>query len=841
MRQTPSAGTLTLPGMEDVGLSPIRRQFLELKRRQPDALLLFRLGDFYETFEDDAHLAARVLDITLTSREMGRGERVAMAGIPAHAADSYIARLIGAGIAVAIADQIGTVARNGLVPREITRVLTPGMLLESDLLNGSRSNFLLSLLKDGSGFGLAYVDVSTGELLVTSITGSTASEFVAAELVRIGPAEVLREPDTTTDVVLPPGAVTTRRGAELFAPLAATRAVVRCFGGVAEASGLTDHPLALRALGALLAYVGEARPGATRTLQHPRLYAVGGAMVLDRASRQNLDLLEASASEGGPTLLRVLDRTSTSMGARLLRGVLGQPLLDAARINARLDAVERLVADTPLRSRLLEALRGLPDLERMAIRAGQRLLAPRECLALAAGLERIPRLQRALETRSTPLPTLLMNARPHASPETVDDIRATVDERATVFDAGVIKPGVSAELDQHRVLTGDARQWIAALELRERERTGVRGARVGYNKVFGYYLEVTSAQCAQPTDYYQRQSSGADTVGEHLERLSWIRKQTLANAERFVTPELKEMEARVARSHDDALQLERELYNALLERLAERCQSLADTARALAVLDLLVSLAETACANGYTRPLVDEGDVLEIVGGRHPVVEHSLPPGQFVANDTSLGPDTRVMLLTGPNMAGKSTYLRQVALIVLMAQIGSFVPATSAHVGIVDRIFTRIGAHDDIAAGRSTFMVEMIEAATILRLATVRSLVVLDEVGRGTSTFDGMAIAQAIVEELHDPERPGGPPKTIFATHYHELTALADALPRLRTYRVDVLERGDDVVFLHAVVEGGADRSYGVHVARLAGVPERVTRRAAALLRDLELSPLRRT
>jgi DNA mismatch repair protein MutS len=365
----------------------------------------------------------------------------------------------------------------------------------------------------------------------------------------------------------------------------------------------------------------------------------------------------------------------------------------------------------------------------------------------------------------------------------------------------------------------------------------VRGARVGYNKVFGYYLEVTTAQCAQPTDYYQRQSSGANMVGDHLESMGWIRKQTLANAERFVTPELKEMEARVARAHDDALQLERELYNALLERLAQHASLLAESARAIAALDLLVSLADSACANGYTRPVVDEGDLLEIVDGRHPVVEHSLPPGQFVANATALGPHTRIMLLTGPNMAGKSTYLRQVALIVLMAQMGSFVPAQSAHIGIVDRIFTRIGAHDDITAGRSTFMVEMIEAATIVRLATARSLVVLDEVGRGTSTFDGMAIAQAILEELHDAERPGGAPKTIFATHYHELTALTDSLDRLRTYRVDVLERGEDVVFLHAVVEGGADRSYGVHVARLAGVPERVTRRAAALLEELETRP----
>jgi DNA mismatch repair protein MutS len=816
--------------MEDVGLSPIRRQYLELKRRQPDAILLFRLGDFYETFEDDAHVAARVLDITLTSREMGRGERLPMAGIPVHAAESYISRLINAGLHVAIAEQIGVVPRNGIVPREIVRVLTPGMLLESHLLNGSRSNFLLALLHDRDAYGLAYVDVSTGELLATTVS---SPEVLVGELVRIGPAEILAEAAEPLDDVLPPGVTLTRRGPEVFAPLAATRSVVRCFGGAPESTGLSDHPLATRALGGLLAYVQEARPRATRTLQYPRLYAVGGTMVLDRATRRNLDVLESSAGEGGPTVLRVLDRTGTPMGARLLRAVVGQPLLDAERINQRLDAVAALVDSTSLRTRLCDALHGLPDLERLAVRAGQQLLAPRECLALANGLERIPRVQRALAA-STDLPPLLADSRPEDAPEVVQDIRATIREGATIFEEGVIQPGVSAELDQFRALAGDARQWIAALEVRERERTGVRGARVGYNKVFGYYLEVSTAQCAQPTDYYQRQASSADTVGEHLDRLGWIRKQTLSNAERFVTPELKEMEARVARAHEDALQLEREIYNALLQRLADCAERMAATARALAQLDLFATLAETACANSYCRPVVDESDVLEIEDGRHPVVEQSLPPGQFVANAAALGPSARVMLLTGPNMAGKSTYLRQVALIVLLAQIGSFVPARSAHVGVVDRIFTRIGAHDDIAAGRSTFMVEMIEAATIVRSATSRSLVVLDEVGRGTSTFDGMAIAQAIVEELHDSRRPGGAPKTIFATHYHELTALAETLPHLRTYRVDVLERGDDVVFLHAVVEGGADRSYGVHVARLAGVPERVTRRAAELLEHLE-------
>jgi DNA mismatch repair protein MutS len=827
--------SLTLPGLEDAGLSPIRRQYVELKRQRPDAILLFRLGDFYEAFEDDAHLIARVLDITLTSREMGRGERLPMAGIPAHAAETYIARLIAQGLHVAIAEQVGSLSRNGLVPREIVRVLTPGTLLESDLLAGARPNFLLSLVRDGAAFGLAYVDVSTGELLATELHGPHAIDQLAAELVRIGPAEcLLVEGEDHLVDALPPGAVATKRGPELFALQAATRTLVRSLGGTPEASGLVDTPLALRAVGGLLAYVQEARPGATRTLQYPRLYEVGGAVVLDRASRRNLELIDSSVGPGGATLLGVVDRTTTPMGARLLRAWVGRPLLDPGRIDERLDGVERLVRDASLRTRLAESLRGLPDLERLAVRTGQRLLMPRECLALASGLERIPAVQRALG-REQELSALLVSSRPAEVPGAAEAVRATIRAGATVFEEGVIKPGVSAELDQYRSLAGDARQWIAALEQRERERTGVRGAKVGYNKVFGYYLEVTAAQCGQGTDYYQRQATGAVTIGEHLERLGWIRKQTLANAERFVTPELKEMEARVARARDDALQLERELYNALLGQLAERATAIVDAARAIATLDVLTALAESAVANGYVRPVVDAGDRIDIRQGRHPVVERGLPPGRFVPNDTLLGPNMRVMLLTGPNMAGKSTYLRQVALIVIMAQIGSFVPADAAHIGVVDRIFTRIGAHDDIAAGRSTFMVEMIEAATIVRQATARSLVVLDEVGRGTSTFDGMAIAQAILEELHDPERPGGAPKTIFATHYHELTALASSLPRLGNFRVEVLERGEDVVFLHSVVPGGADRSYGVHVARLAGVPERITRRAEELLRQHEM------
>ncbi len=827
-------GTLSLPGLEDVGGSPIRRQYLELKRSRPDAILFFRLGDFYETFEEDAQLVARVLDITLTGREMGRGERLPMAGIPAHAADGYVARLIAQGYHVAIAEQIGEVPRNGLVRREILRVVTPGTVMEDHLLANTRNNFLAAVVQGDRAYGLAYVDVSTGEFAATEIDGPTRQEALAAEITRIGPAECLAaQDDDAIEDAAPPGAHVTRRGPESFAPQSAVRALTRRYGGAPESTGLAESPLAMRAAGALLAYVQETRPSAVETLGHPRLYAATGTMLLDRATRRNLDLIESSGSSGR-TLLSVLDRTSTSMGARLLRATLGQPLLDTERINARLDGVERFASDSGLRARVGKALEGLTDLERLAIRAGQRILAPRECLALAAGLERVPGVRASLE--NVELPPLLARARDalDAVPEAVEDVRATVREEATVFEAGVIKQGVSADLDQQRTLAGDARQWIVDLEQRERERSGVRAVKIGYNKVFGYYLEVSAAQCAQPTDYYQRQSTGAATVGEHLDKLGWVRKQTLSNAERFVTPELKEMEARVARAHEESLRLERELYNALLDRLAVKSARVAQTARGVAQVDVVLALADAATAYGYTRPTVDDGDRLEIAEGRHPVVEQTLPAGQFVPNDTRLGGDARLMLLTGPNMAGKSTYLRQVALIVLLAQCGSFVPARAAHVGVVDRIFTRIGAHDDITSGRSTFMVEMIEAATILRSATGRSLVVLDEIGRGTSTFDGIAIARAMAEDLQDPERPLGAPKTIFATHYHELTALAAASPRVHNYRVDVLERGEDVIFLHAVVEGGADRSYGVHVAKLAGVPERVTRRARTHLHELE-------
>ncbi|MBI2755502.1 MAG: DNA mismatch repair protein MutS [Chloroflexi bacterium] len=827
--------------MEDSGLSPIRRQYLDLKRRHPDAILFFRLGDFYETFESDAEIAARVLDLALTSREMGRGERLPMAGLPAHAAEGYLARLIAEGYHVALAEQVGDVVKGGLVRREVVRVLTPGTVIEDSLLAADRNNFLAALAlpeggeQPGRCAGLAYLDVSTGDFWAGELPYTR--DTLAAELTRIGPAECLVPEGRRAFAVsvLPDGAHVTERGADRFAPSTASRALARHFGGGAEGSGLHEAPLALAAAGSLVAYVAETRESAVRTLSPPRLYSTAGTMLLDRATRRNLDLLDGGGT--GLSLVRVLDRTRTSMGARLLRAWLGQPLLDPDSINRRLDAVETLARHASARGRVIVALKGLADLERLGARAGQEALAPRECLALAGALARVPAIDTAL--RDLPLAAALADARAALDPvdEATGDVRAHVREGATIFGEGVVLPGVSAELDELRSLAGDGRQWIAGLEQRERERSGVRGLKVGFNKVFGYYLEVSAAQCAQPTDYYQRQVTGADAVLPHLEKLGWTRKQTVANAERFVTPELKEMEGRVNRAADEALRLERTLYNGLLARLATLAPRISATARAIARIDVVASLAEVAEANRYVRPVVDGSTRLEIAGGRHPVVEQALPPGAFVPNDTRMNGETRTALLTGPNMAGKSTYLRQVALIVAMAQSGSFVPAVSAAVGVVDRIFTRIGAQDDLAAGRSTFMVEMSEAAAILRSATGRSLVILDEVGRGTSTHDGLSLARAILEDLHGLERPGGSPKTLFATHYHELTSLAEHLPGVENYRLEVLEQGDDVVFLHSVVPGGADRSYGVHVAKLAGVPERVVARAASLLRELEATP----
>jgi len=833
---------LALLGAEYLPTTPVRRQYLEVKARHPDAILFFRLGDFYETFDDDAKVVARAVDIALTGRDIGRGERVPMAGVPAVAAEGYIAKLIGLGHRVAICDQIGEVPVRGLVKREVVRVISPGTLVEDGLLPARANNFLAAVVVERGAAGLATVDVSTGHLAATEIRGAAWSALLAAELVRLGPAECLvpahdlgDDENASLTALLPSGSRTTPRPASSFAPHRAGDRLRRQFQTAALASlGLDERPLAARATAAILEYVEETLPSAIGLLDRLELYAVEGSMVLDGATRRSLELTESIRSGGREgTLLGAIDLTATPMGARMLRRWLTQPLLDREAIEARHAAVGWLVKHRLLRAEFAEALGALPDLERLASRAAQRTLSPREAIAIAGAVRHLPTFAQTLPDDAPPLLVALRGDLGEFG-ELAERIERTIEEPPpAAFGEGVIRKGCSAELDEVRLLAGDTRAWIADLERSERERTGVRGLKVGYNRVFGYFLELSRTVVAQATDYYQRELTGAATVGEHLERLEYVRKQTMAGAERFVTPKLQEYELRARNAQEEIVRLERAVYAEILDAAAAVARPLLDSASALARLDTLVGFAELAVRHEYVCPVMMDDGSVEIIGGRHPVVEQAIGREAFMPNDTRLGmPDATIAILTGPNMAGKSTYLRQVALIALLAQIGSFVPATSARLSIVDRVFARVGAQDDLAGQRSTFMVEMIETANILRNATPRSLLVLDEIGRGTSTFDGIAVARAVVEHLHD--NPRLRCKTLFATHYHELADLANELDGVTSLQVEVLERGDRVVFLHRVVTGAADRSYGVHVARLAGVPEPVARRAAAILADLE-------
>lgn len=845
-------------GRQHLPMSPVRRQYLELKQQHPDAILFFRLGDFFETFDQDAELVARELDIVLTSRELGRGERVPMAGVPCAAVDAYAARLIANGHRIAICEQLSEPDGRGPVERGVVRVISPGTVVEDGLLSPRQSTYLAALLVEGTSAGLAHLEASTGQLAACQLEGAELGSILASELARIGPSECLvpgagsqgpgaggrgagvgsqgpgAEGQGSGVELLPPGCRPTIRAAEAFGARRAAERLRAQFGlRRLEGLGLEDAPLAARAAAALLDYVADTLPEALPQFERLQRYDVEGFMLLDGPARRNLELLAGLRSGGREgSLLEVLDQTRSPMGARLLRRWLAQPLLDLAEIESRHEAVEALVGSGAQRAEIAQCLAALPDLERLSGRAYQGRLSPRDCLALANGLGLMPPLLEA----AAPIGEAL-------GAPTLDEVseaqeligRRLGDDPPVVVGLGTIRAGFSAELDEVRTLSGDTRRWIADLERRERERTGVRGLRVGHNRVFGYYLEVSQATTRQPTDYYQRQQSEAATIGDHLDKLGYVRKQTLAGAERYITPELKEYELRASRAEQEAERLERRLYGELLEALKPMAGQMLETAAEVARLDCLLSLAEVARARRYVRPAVDDSTDLDIEGGRHPIVEAALGPGDFVPNGLELSADgARVLVVTGPNMAGKSTYLRQAALIVLMAQIGSFVPAKRARIGLVDRVFTRIGAQDDLAGQRSTFMVEMTEAASILRNATPRSLVVLDEVGRGTSTYDGLALARSILEHLHGGPRLGC--RTLFATHYHELAGLEAEFAGIRSVRVEVLERGRQVVFLHRVVAGAADRSYGIHVARLAGVPAEVTARAEAVLAALEAS-----
>lgn len=798
---------------EDV--TPIRQQYLEIKRKYPHAILFFRLGDFYETFDQDAEITARELDIVLTSRNVAKGNRVPMAGIPYHAVENYLARLIEKGYHVAICEQVGDQPTRGLFPREVVRVVTPGTVIEPTLLKGDRNNYLAGIVLQDSRAGIAYVDITTGEFLATELTDGEVESALRAELIRLQPAEIILPEGMDLNHNLP-GHIT-RWQAWRFESGRCQDTLQRHFEVASlDGFGLRGKPLAIRAAGAILQYLQETQPAALRLLKQLATYTLSDFMVLDAATRRNLELTETirtGATEG--SLLSVLDHTVTPMGKRMIRQWVSKPLLDIAAIQRRQDRIAELLEDGILRSELRSALRPLVDLERLTNRVVSGHATPRDLVSLRSTLRLLPRIHQLIPSNLRHLSALLENL--HECPEVLELLETAIsdDPPATLQNSGVIRRGYSAELDSVIDSSAHAREWISRLEEVERERTGIKTLKVGYNKVFGYYIEI---------------SRGA----AHLAPAEYIRKQTLVNAERFITPEMKEYEALVLNAEERIREIENRLFQQVCQQIAAAAPKLLSTAAALAELDTLASLAEAAAIGEYCRPQLTEDNTLDIRDGRHPVVERTLIGERFVPNDAVFEPGEFVRIITGPNMSGKSTFLRQVALIVLMAQIGSFVPARQATIGLVDRIFTRIGAQDEIHAGQSTFMVEMVETANILHHATNRSLLILDEIGRGTSTYDGLSIAWAVVEYVHNHPRLRA--RTLFATHYHELTQLAELLPGVRNYNVAVSESEGKVVFLHKIVPGGADRSYGIHVAQLAGLPQAVVQRAAEILRQLEAS-----
>ena len=784
-----------------------------MKARHPDALLLFRMGDFYETFDEDARIVARDMEIVLTQRDMGHGEIVPLAGIPYHALDGYLARLIRKGHRVAICEQVSVPDGKRLVDRDVVRVVTPGTIIEPSLLEQGANNYLVAVATNEIEAGIAFVDVTTGEFGVTQI-GLAA---LPQEIARLAPSEVLVPLSGNTA-----GHVRDDRGEYIvtpvpdgwYAPAMARRRLLEHFKVQSlEAYGCDKLSLAVSAAAALLDYLGDTYKSALPLLTGLRTYSTDSFMALDPQTRRNLELFEGGrlASQEN-SLLRVLDQTETPMGARLLRRWVGQPLLDLDDLALRQDAVGWMLDSGVRRQQVRDALKHVSDVERALHRIAVGAAIPREVVGLRQSLEQVPTLRELLAEDAEGAGVGWLSAGLDPCDEVVTLVADAIaeDPQGDVGGGKVIREGFSKELDELRSASQNARAYIAGLERRERERTGIGNLKVGYNRVFGYYLEITKSNLANvPEDY--------------------VRRQTLVNAERYFTPELKEYESLVLNAGERMEELEAWLYRQVCRQISDAAERITQTAAAIAAVDAFASLGEAAAVNAYVRPTLDDGGALKITNGRHPVIERMLPTGAFIANDTDMATDgDQLIMLTGPNMAGKSTYLRQVALIVLMAQVGSFVPADACHVGLVDRIFTRVGLQDDLAAGQSTFMVEMVETAAILHHATRRSLVVLDEIGRGTSTYDGLSIAQAVAEHVHNDPWLGC--RTLFATHYHELTELANRLPRVANYSVAVSDDDGDVVFLHKIVTGGADRSYGVHVAQLAGLPRSVVLRAWDLL-----------
>ncbi len=807
--------------------TPLMQQYRDVKSRHQDAILLFRMGDFYEMFYEDAQVGARALGLTLTSRNNGGATEVPLAGVPVRAAAEYVRRLVSQGFRVAICEQVeDPKLAKGIVKREVVETITPGAVFADDLLDTGRNNFLCALLRDGAVFGVAAIDLSTGEF---RLAVRTALELPAL-LGRLSPKEVVIADADSMPAM--DGVMRTQRDLWTFDAAAAVQELTRRFGVHSLegfALGAVATP-ALAAAGALLRYLRELQPAGVPHLMRPVMDAADGVMPLDEMTRRNLELVESLRGGGTEgTVLEVLDATQTPMGARLLRQWLLAPLTARALIEARHDAVSLFVGDGLGRAALRDALDGVRDVERLAGKVAASRATPREMRALGDSLWRLPDVRGALERllRDGVLPgadagrvTAVLDGWDDGA-DLAERMRVELVERPPlqIGDEPTIAPGVDAELDALRALRDGGRDAIASLQAEERARTGIQSLKVGYNRVFGYYIEISNAnRQAVPADYQRR--------------------QTLTGGERYITPALKEFEERVLTAAERIDTRERERFEALRSAIATEVERLQRIARRIAELDVLAAFADVAAREGYVRPQMTDGFELVVDGGRHPVVERMMPRDQFIPNDVTLTEEARLIVLTGPNMAGKSTTLRQIGLIALLAQVGSFVPATGVRQGIVDRIFTRVGASDNLARGQSTFMVEMSETSAILHTATARSLVLLDEIGRGTSTFDGVSIAWSVTEHLHD--RIGC--KAVFATHYHELTQLADSLPAARNWTVDVREVGDDVLFLHRLKPGGASRSYGIEVGRLAGLPASVLRRAKEVLTSLEAEqPARRS
>ena len=804
--------------------SPMMRHYLETKEKYNDCILFYRLGDFYEMFFEDAKIAAKELEITLTGKDCGQEERAPMAGVPFHAAESYISKLIEKGYKVAICEQLEDPKQaKGIVKRDVIRVVTPGTVMEANMLDEKKNNYIMSIYKKGIHFGIAVCDITTGDFYASKIAEDNNFATLIDELSKFNPAEIIVNNmlyDSTEEIKTIKKrfeSYVTRLQEETFKEETAELLKNYTFKeNGKKLENLDNYLLETSAINALLDYLNQTQKIKLEHINVVNIYSTKKYMSLDISARRNLELTERmhDKSKKG-TLLWVLDKTFTSMGGRLLRRWINEPLVDVEEINNRLDGVEELKDNIILRGELSNSLKYVYDIERLVGKIAYGNSNARDLIALKNSLKPLPEIKKMLDNRNSNMIRSLYNELDVCNDLYTLIENSIVDEPPiTITEGGIIKTGFNEEVDELRKATTDGKNWLIELEAKEKDETGIKNLKIGFNKVFGYFVEVTK--------------SYLNLVPERF-----IRKQTLANAERYITQELTELESKILGAEDKIITLEYDLFTRIRKNLASNIERLQKTANVIATLDTLVSLATVAEDMNYTKPQVDNSGVINIKAGRHPVIEKMIDGGSFVDNDTLLDKENnRLAIITGPNMAGKSTYMRQVALITLMAQIGSFVPAGQARIGVVDKIFTRVGASDDLSMGQSTFMVEMMEVATILREATENSLIILDEIGRGTSTYDGLSIAWAVVEHVSNKEKCGA--KTLFATHYHELTQLENELEGVKNYSIAVKEKGEDIIFLRKIVSGGTDESYGIHVAKLAGVPQFIVKRSNEILKSLE-------